>query len=83
MARARLARCWGDCYGYLLVAGGLADVMYDPLMHLWDIAALVPVIRGAGGVITDAKGGAPYPAASTVAAGSATLHREVVAALNA
>jgi histidinol phosphatase-like enzyme (inositol monophosphatase family) len=83
MARARLARCWGDCYGYLLVAGGLADVMYDPLMHLWDIAALVPVIRGAGGVITDATGGPPYPAASTVAAGSASLHREVIAALNA
>jgi histidinol phosphatase-like enzyme (inositol monophosphatase family) len=83
MGRARLSRCWGDCYGYLLVAGGLADVMYDPLMNLWDIAALVPVIQGAGGVITDAKGGAPYPASSTVAAGSAALHREVIAALGA
>jgi histidinol phosphatase-like enzyme (inositol monophosphatase family) len=83
MARARLARCWGDCYGYLLVATGKADVMYDPVMNLWDIAALVPVIRGAGGVITDAKGGAPYPATSTLASASAELHVQVLKALNA
>ncbi|HMD62128.1 MAG TPA: inositol monophosphatase family protein, partial [Opitutaceae bacterium] len=55
--RAKLARTWGDCYGYLLVATGWADVMFDPIMNPWDIAALVPIIRGAGGVITDARGG--------------------------
>jgi myo-inositol-1(or 4)-monophosphatase len=56
--------------------------MYDPLMNLWDIAALVPVIRGAGGVITDAKGGPAYPAESIVAAANAGLHRQVIEALN-
>lgn len=79
--RARLARTWGDCYGYLLLAAGWADVMCDPVMNPWDIAALVPVIRGAGGVITDWRGGEPYPADSTVAAGPA-LHAQVVSALN-
>jgi len=79
--RARLVRTWGDCYGYLLVATGWADVMYDPLMHAWDIAALVPVVRGAGGVITDAGGGPPYPASSALAAASAELHAQVAAAL--
>ncbi|MEO6875279.1 MAG: histidinol-phosphatase [Opitutaceae bacterium] len=79
--RAKLVRTWGDCYGYLLVAAGLADVMCDPIMNPWDIAALVPVIRGAGGVITDWKGGAAYPAESTVAAGPA-LHAQVIKALN-
>ena len=49
-------RTWGDCYGYLLVAAGFADVMLDPIMNPWDIAALVPIIRGAGGVITDWQG---------------------------
>jgi myo-inositol-1(or 4)-monophosphatase len=83
MGRARLARCWGDCYGYLLIATGKADVIYDPVMNLWDIAALVPVIRGAGGVITDSKGGAPYPATSTVASASAELHSQVLKSLNA
>jgi histidinol phosphatase-like enzyme (inositol monophosphatase family) len=82
MERAKLARIWGDCYGYLLVATGSADVMYDPLMNPWDIAALVPVIRGAGGVITDAKGGPAYPAKSTLAAASGELHAQVLAALN-
>ena len=82
MERAGLVRMWGDCYGYLLVATGRADVMYDPLMHLWDIAALVPVIRGAGGVITDSKGGPPYPAASTLAAANADLHGQVLDELN-
>lgn len=77
----RLYRTWGDCYGYLLVAGGLADVMLDPIMNPWDIAALVPIIRGAGGVITDWKGSAPYPAESTVAA-SPGLHAQVIAELN-
>ena len=80
--RAKLTRTWGDCYGYLLVAGGWADVMLDPIMNPWDIAALVPVIRGAGGVITDWQGGAAYPAQSTVAAATPQLHAQVLAALN-
>lgn len=82
MDRSRLSRTWGDCYGYLLVATGWADAMYDPIMNLWDIAALVPVIRGAGGVITDSKGGPPYPAASTVAAANPGIHKMVIEALN-
>jgi len=83
MGRAAVSRSWGDCYGYLLVATGRADVMYDPLMNLWDIAALVPVIRGAGGVITDSKGGPAYPADSIVAAATPDLHRQVIEALGA
>ena len=82
MRRAKLARTWGDCYGYLLVATGWADVMFDPLMNPWDVAALVPVVRGAGGVITDSLGGPPYPAASTVASANGALHGQVIAALN-
>jgi myo-inositol-1(or 4)-monophosphatase len=78
VAQPRLYRTWGDCYGYLLVASGRADVMLDPIMNAWDIAALVPVIRGAGGVITDWTGGAPYPAQSTIACGTAELHAEVL-----
>jgi len=79
--RARLVRTWGDCYGYLLVAAGHADIMGDPIMNPWDIAALVPIIRGAGGVITDWKGGSPYPAESTLASATPELHNAVLAAL--
>jgi len=80
IARARLARTWGDCYGYLLLAGGWADVMLDPIMNSWDIQALVPIVRGAGGVITDWRGGDPVKADSIVAATPA-LHAQVIAAL--
>jgi len=81
VSQVKLYRTWGDCYGYLLLAMGLADVVLDPIMNPWDIAALVPVIRGAGGVITDWKGGAPYPAQSTIAA-TPELHAEVLRILN-
>ena len=80
--RARLVRTWGDCYGYLLVATGWADVCLDPIMNPWDIAALVPIIRGAGGAITDWRGGPPYPAESTIASATPELHASVLAALN-
>jgi myo-inositol-1(or 4)-monophosphatase len=83
VAQAQLYRTWGDCYGYLLVATGRADVMLDPIMNPWDIAALVPVIRGAGGVITDWKGGAAYPAQSTIACATPELHAEVLRTLGA
>ncbi len=80
--RARLVRTWGDCYGYLLLASGWADIVLDPIMNPWDIAALIPVVRGAGGVITDWQGGAPFPAKSTIACATPELHRAVIAALN-
>lgn len=79
--RTRLVRTWADCYGYLLLATGWADIVMDPIMNPWDIAALVPIVRGAGGVITDWQGRAPYPAESTVACGTAPLHADVIAAL--
>jgi histidinol-phosphatase len=53
---ARLTRTWGDGYGYLLVATGRAEVMIDPEMNIWDMAALLPVIEEAGGRFTDWKG---------------------------
>jgi histidinol phosphatase-like enzyme (inositol monophosphatase family) len=79
--RARLVRTWGDCYGYLLIATGWADIMVDPIMNPWDIAALVPIIRGAGGVISDWRGGPAYPAESTVACTTPELHAQVISAL--
>jgi histidinol phosphatase-like enzyme (inositol monophosphatase family) len=52
----RLARTWGDAYGYLMVATGRADVMIDPIMNLWDAAPLQPIIEEAGGVFCDWQG---------------------------
>jgi fructose-1,6-bisphosphatase/inositol monophosphatase family enzyme len=54
--RAGLFRTWGDCYGYLLVATGRAVAMLDPVMNLWDAAALLPILQEAGGTFTDWNG---------------------------
>jgi histidinol-phosphatase len=54
--RALVSRTWGDCYGYMLVATGRAEVMADGKMSAWDAAALVPIIEEAGGVFTDWTG---------------------------
>jgi histidinol phosphatase-like enzyme (inositol monophosphatase family) len=51
-----IARTWGDCYGYLLVATGRAEVMVDPIVNPWDAACFQPIIEEAGGVFTDLKG---------------------------
>lgn len=54
--RARIARTWGDCFGYLLVATGRAEVMVDDRMNPWDSAPLLPIITEAGGSLTDWRG---------------------------
>ena len=55
-ARAKTSRTWGDCYGYVLVATGRADVMLDPVMNLWDCAPMLPIMEEAGGTFTDWSG---------------------------
>jgi len=55
-ARAQTSRTWGDCYGYVLVATGRADVMIDPVMNLWDCAPMLPIMEEAGGTFTDWRG---------------------------
>jgi histidinol-phosphatase len=50
------SRTWGDCYGYLLVATGRAEVMVDPAASVWDAAALQPILEEAGGTFSDWSG---------------------------
>jgi histidinol phosphatase-like enzyme (inositol monophosphatase family) len=55
-AAANTSRTWGDCYGYLLVATGRAEVMVDGSMMPWDAAPFVPIVTEAGGVFVDYSG---------------------------
>lgn len=55
-AEVSVARTWGDCYGYLLVATGRAEIMVDPVLNPWDAACFMPIIEEAGGVLTDLHG---------------------------
>ncbi len=81
MRQVKLFRTWGDCYAYFSLATGWCDIALDPIMEVWDIQALVPVIRGAGGVITAWDGSDPVNANSIIAA-SPVLHTNVLNVLN-
>lgn len=56
IGEADVARGWGDCFGYLLVATGRAEAMVDPIVNAWDAACFQPIIEEAGGVFTDFQG---------------------------
>ena len=79
--KVKLYRNWGDCYGYYLLATGFADIMVDPIMSVWDTLPLIPIIKGAGGIITDYQGNNPVGGSSIIAA-SAGIHNEVINKLN-
>lgn len=79
--KVKFYRTWGDCYGYSLIATGYADIMFDPAMHIWDIAPLIPIIRGAGGRITDYYGNDPLHGIGAVAT-AGFFHDEIISLLN-
>jgi histidinol phosphatase-like enzyme (inositol monophosphatase family) len=53
----RLTRGWNDCYAHLLAATGRADAVVEPIMALWDVAAMIPIMAEAGGICTGWDGG--------------------------
>lgn len=74
----------GDCYGYALVASGHVDATIEAGMQTYDFMALAPVVKGAGGLITD-WAGQPLSLESdgtVIAAGDARVHREAVTLLS-
>lgn len=79
-SRAGVSRTWGDCYGYLLVATGRAEVMVDNIVSPWDVAAFAPIITEAGGLLTDWTG-VRTPFGGGAIATNAALAREVRNAL--
>jgi len=77
VACAGIARGWGDCYGHMLVATGRAEVMVDPLMNVWDAAALIPIVEEAGGHFIDWNGAATANSGNGISVNSA-LREEVL-----
>jgi fructose-1,6-bisphosphatase/inositol monophosphatase family enzyme len=83
--KVKLFRWGGDCYAYGLLASGHVDLVVENSLKLYDFAALVPVIKGAGGLITDWQGHEldMQSDGSVLAAGDGAIHRaarEVLAA---
>jgi len=70
-------RSYGDFYGYMLVAEGAVDIMVEPELSLWDLAALVPIVTEAGGTFTDLAG-QPGPSGGSAVATNGKLHPDVL-----
>ena len=73
----KLFRWGGDCYAYGLLAAGHVDLVVENSLKLYDFAALAPVIKGAGGMITDWHGREldMNSDGSVIAAGDPAIHR--------
>lgn len=79
-ARVAVSRTWGDCYGYVMVATGRAEAMVDDRLNVWDVSSLIPIVREAGGVLTDWRG-IPWAAGEDGIATNAALALPVREAL--
>jgi len=75
-----MQRTWADCYGYVLVATGRAEVALDPIMNVWDCAALLPIVEEAGGRFSDWSGRRTIHGGEAVAT-NGVLHDQVLGLL--
>ena len=80
---ARLSRYGGDCYAYALIALGFVDLVIETELKRWDVSAIVPIVEGAGGIVTNWQGGRITDGGSIIAAGDVRVHAEALKILNA
>ena len=79
--KVRLSRYGGDCYAYCMLAAGHVDLVIETGLNPHDIVALVPIIEGAGGIVTTWEGEPPERGGRIVAAGDRRLHAAALALL--
>src|SRR5262249_7162484 len=80
-AAVELSRYGTDCYAFALIAAGQVDVVADPGLKSYDIAALIPIIEQAGGVVTTFEGGRAEGGGDIIAAATPELHQAALAML--
>jgi myo-inositol-1(or 4)-monophosphatase len=78
----RLSRYGGDCYAYCMLAAGHVDLVIETELKPYDILPLVPIIIGAGGIVTTWDGGSPKSGGRVVAAGDKRVHEAALKILN-
>jgi len=78
----RLRRFGGDCYAYCMLAMGFVDLVVEASMGPYDIQALIPIVEGAGGIVTDWQGNDASGGGQILAAGNKKLHAQAIAILN-
>ena len=77
----RLSRYGGDCYAYCMLAAGHVDLVIETELKSYDILPLIPIIAGAGGLVTTWDGGSPKAGGRIIAAGDARVHAAAMAIL--
>lgn len=77
-SQAQLVRFGGDCYAYCMLASGFVDVIIEASLQPYDVQALIPIIEGAGGVITAWDGSTAQNGGTVVACGDPALHAQLV-----
>jgi myo-inositol-1(or 4)-monophosphatase len=78
----RLTRYGGDCYSYCMLAAGHLDLVVETELKAYDIAALIPIITGAGGIVTTWEGKPAQGGGRIVAAGDPRVHEAAIRLLN-
>src|SRR5207245_9604139 len=78
----QLTRYGGDCYSCCMLAAGHLDLVVETELKPYDIAALIPIITGAGGVVTTWNGKPAQAGGRIVAAGDARVHEAAMKILN-
>lgn len=78
----KLRRFGGDCYAYGMMAHGQNDLIIEAGMQPYDIQALIPIVEGAGGIVTNWDGAPAYDAGQILAAGDRRVHEAAMALLN-
>jgi myo-inositol-1(or 4)-monophosphatase len=74
----RLSRYGGDCYAYCALAAGHVDLVIETNLNPYDIVALIPIVEGAGGIVTSWDGGSAAQGGAIVAAGDRRIHEAAV-----
>jgi histidinol phosphatase-like enzyme (inositol monophosphatase family) len=82
-AGARMTRYGGDCYIFAMLALGFVDVIVEAGFNVWDAAALIPIVEGAGGMMTSWDGGSAASGKTILAAGDRRVHAEAMKLLGA
>jgi myo-inositol-1(or 4)-monophosphatase len=77
----KLSRYGGDCYAYCMLAAGHVDLVIETELKPYDVLPLIPIIRGAGGIVTDWDGGSPNQGGRVVVAGDKRVHAAALALL--
>lgn len=81
-AASRLTRFGGDCYSYCMLAAGQLDLVIETDLKPYDVAALIPIINGAGGIITTWEGEPAHNGGRIIAAGDKRAHEAAMKILH-